>query len=310
MTRAAALLVALLAAAPAQAATQVEDVVDAAAAVGGVTLEFASGARAAGLAEAQTASSSGVTALGWNPAGLAGTRGFAAAMTYEALPAGDVFDNVALACGWPSFAVGAELGFLNYANEISRDSTSVSQGELVLSDVVIRAGAAVRADALFGREAAVGATLEVLGGTFEVVGGRGVPKSAAGLGALVRANPRLSLGLSLVHQGISALKDGPAAVRGGAAYTVLDPVLLCGDLGYRLSDGAIEAALAVEWSPVRALHLRAGYHLRGGTTGPGGLTGLAAGLGVRLAMFALDYSVQPFGRFGEAHRVSVEFSRI
>ena len=100
----------------------------------------------------------------------------------------------------------------------------------------------------------------------------------------------------------------PATLRAGIAFRPAALLTLAGDAAYPMTEARMWAAGAVELTPVRLLSLRGGYRWSQDNQHLKGLSGVVAGLGIRLGSFGIDYAYQPFGDLTTSHRVAVVYT--
>jgi hypothetical protein len=94
----------------------------------------------------------------------------------------------------------------------------------------------------------------------------------------------------------------------GAGYTRPDRVGWLAEARYHVAGGGLSLVAGVEVTPFRCLALRAGYALPARLDGSPPLSGLAAGVGFRLAGLSLDYAIRPDEPFGATHQVSLSWT--
>jgi len=126
-------------------------------------------------------------------------------------------------------------------------------------------------------------------------------------GVLGAPLPFLSLGAVARNVGVgyygSSPEDLPSQVGIGAAFSH-DRLTAVVDAFYPFS-GDLDMRGGVEYRPVRALALRAGYRTTPDLATLGWSSGITAGIGAALGNFGVDYSFTPLGALGVAHRVGL-----
>ncbi len=131
---------------------------------------------------------------------------------------------------------------------------------------------------------------------------------AADLGAIYKANSKLTLGLSAVNLGsklkfISEGDDLPMAVRAGATYEMFPSVKVSMEGAYRKT-GLGSMHMGVEWSPITVISLRGGY--RTDTLKElSALAGMSVGLGLHVMGQEFDYAWVPLGDLGNTQYFSL-----
>lgn len=289
--------------------------VDAAAAKGGTTagsvLRLGNGARNPAMGNTGSAGAEGVSALHYNPAGLGYTSRATVGMTYQNL----VLD-----------IQQGDLGFTHPINSVSSwgvGFTYLDYGKtqrVTVQDFVngIASGATFS-----GRDIVLGASYGramtesiALGITAKFIN-LGIDNStasafAADLAAQFR--PRdlpvpiraglyvKNLGTAVKFEQVS--EDLPLLFGGGLEVDLFnDHLTLSGDVE-KVRDLDVSGGIGAEFRFMDDMFaLRAGYDARIDAD-----DGLTAGFGVKLSDLTMDYAYIPFGKFGNNHRVSMNYN--
>lgn len=296
----------------------------------GQFLRIPVGARAPALGGAFSALADDITAIHYNPAGLAQLEGKEAAISYNAY----FKDTASQFLGY-----GQKIGACTLAGAINLfavkdiEKRSVSAGDadkpdlgtFKAQDMALSLGWGHKFD-VSGKDLNVGAALKYitsdLGDTTGVglsIGNKdakadtvavdlgvmaplGEPESMMG-GSLQGSLAVLNLGgeLKYANEGDPLplnIKPG-VAWKGKAGGKALNAVL---DADLIVNDSVNLINLGFEYWMIEQLGLRAGYQLgRDKGAGPG----IGAGLGFRHAGLGVDYAFVPFGDLGDTHRVSL-----
>jgi len=155
-----------------------------------------------------------------------------------------------------------------------------------------------------GSEWAVGASGRYIDARISDVG---AGTAASTIGALYRPSSHLSLAATVANLGgmlkfLSSHDPLPLAGHLGAAWRVMPSVLLTTEVVGRRT-GLWSGHGGVEWRPLSAMALRAGY--RSDTTrGLGAQAGITAGLGLDVWGQELAYAWAPYGDLGSIHYFS------
>jgi TolB-like protein len=271
--------------------------------VRGAFLALGPGARPVGLGEAFTAIADDATAASWNPGGLAQLDSFSAVAMHDLRGQGMGLSHVSVAVPAGPGVIGAGITALSFGGYDLRDDLGRKTGTDSVTDL---AGSVAWG---FANPE----WMEVSGWTglsFEAVReAAGKTLIGASVGWLVPLSGSFKAGLSFQHLGPPS--DGfylPAAAKLGGVFSAGEILRLSADVGYPLVDKDIWAAAGCEYAPVRLFAVRAGYKWQAGETGISGLTGLAVGVGFRLASFVVDYAYQPFGDLAVSHRLSLTYA--
>jgi len=265
-------------------------------------LRIEQGARLAAMGGAGIAAAEDAGAIYWNPAGLGRVLGNSCAISHHQWFA-DIKDEVlhaALPSGQGTFGLG-----LAYSGEpgIEFWDTGNVPGDTFLTwDGALSAGYGLAV----AKDYYVGAALKGFYQSLYTSGGYGGavdlgfacrPLPSAGLGAVVRNIGFATYGQGLEQMPIEAGVGGSYAF--GPVNTVVDIILPV--------DDAVSLHAGAEYKPVPELAIRLGYR-----TGPedlgtlGALSGLTAGLGVKVGPLSLDYALTPYGKLGIAHRIGLQ----
>lgn len=282
-------------------------------------LKFSPSPRCSGMGEACTSVSEGPYAAWWNPAALAGAEGTELAATYN-----DSMENVTqqyLSAIYP-LRYGSTLGFnvtrLGMVPFQGYDAQGVKTGKVESSDLAVGAayGRALLKDEIERPVLNAGAGVKFIR---ESLDSASAGAAALDLGAVYYIRPdnywmskapaqefRVAFALRNLGPGLrfdrrssplplsAALGGSWHAHPGGSASLILslDQVWSRDERYY--------AALGAEFVAFQLLSLRAGWRT-GQSIGPG----IRFGVGFRLSLMDIDYSMSPFGELGAMHKVGV-----
>jgi hypothetical protein len=265
-------------------------------------------ARAAGMGEALTAASEGLSAFTVNPAGLAlkpaREAGFSHSALYEATRLHQL--SYAQPAGQDG-AAGVSVRRLTHGGLEGRDAARARTGSFTAADTAVTAA--------YARKAApglvAGAALSYVDSQLADTHGRGVAGDLGVVWSREEAGLPVALGAAARNLGPGLKRDRerealPATLAFGAAVRPTKEALLAADLRWRPEDAGSEVSLGGEYAVIEQFRLRAGYALRNGADS-GGAAGLGAGFGLSLSQFALDYAFSPYGELGNAQRVTLRF---
>ncbi len=121
-----------------------------------------------------------------------------------------------------------------------------------------------------------------------------------GLGMAVR---NVGPGLSLIESSF----DLPLVYSIGGSYQFQRFALLAAEVEKPV-DNAYLTKVGIELTPLKLLSLRGGYVFGPLNHELSGSAGLAAGIGVRVSNFSVDYAFNPMGVLGNSHRISLIYS--
>ena len=273
-------------------------------------LKIGVGARATGTGAAQTALVDDAAAIYWNPAGLASVGRTEMAAHHADLFADTRYDFAAFARPTPFGTVGAGFGFLSQGALEGRDENRQATGSFSASDSVFGLALARK----------VSSTVRLglgLKGIQSRIAGDSAATAAVDAGVIWKSETSpATLGGAVTNLGpglrfIGERSELPLTLALGAGFNVLPGLALAADARFRPYSHTQEYGFGTEYSLMGALTLRGGWL---GSRTQGGSSpkdraylpqGFAAGIGLRVYSFNLDYSFQPYGELGNAHRISI-----
>lgn len=300
-------------------------------AAGGTALDafnFVTGARAAGMGGAATATVADATALQWNPGSLARIPGYAATLSHLIWVAGINYSYAGLAAPVPAGLTGLPLNMTAGVSVQAFDygvieSTKGLAAAVDAADLGVTFGSGVRiADALSG-----GVAVKYF---HHALAGAGVSEAAVDLGGTYEAVPEtLALAAVVQNVGYSGKLAGrtaplPTSAKAGFAFgfkATREPVPVEGEsAGWYpdvrfLVDGDVIAyqrgepvnyTVGIEGNLNGVLFARAGY-LRG-LKAAGAGAGLSFGAGLAFAGWRLDYAYGSVGDLGRAQYMTLSWA--
>lgn len=268
-------------------------------------LTIDSGARSEGMGEAFTAMADDVTALTWNPAGVALVSRPEVGYLHM-LYLSDIGYNfggvvVPLPAGEDSFGLGA--GMVNLGTG-SFDSTLGLAPAVSAGDNAFLLSFAYRVKKIISFGVTGKYILENIAGyNASAFGGDG--------GVLITPGDRFRIGLGVFNFGqqvtfISAGDPLPLSSRLGLAFKVLDvphnSLTLSADNGWQFGSQTYTGAIGAEYWLDMTLALRAGF------TGDSYQQHPTAGIGINVDPVEFDYAFSPQGTLGDTHRFSLVLS--
>lgn len=282
-------------------------------------LKFSPSPRGTGMGEAYTSIAEDAYSTWWNPAGLAGVEGPELAATYN-----DSLEDVTsqyLSLAYP-IRYGSTLGFnftrLSVAPFQGYDAQGTKSGKVESSDIAAGAayGRVLLKDEIERPVLSVGAGLKFIS---EKLAAASANTAALDLGAVYYIRPdnywmnkapaqefRVAVAVKNIGPGLKFDKrTSPlptAATLGGSWHSHPGgsaSLILSLDQTYA-NDEKYYAAFGAEYVAFQLLSLRAGYR-----TGQAAGSGLRVGVGFRLSLMDIDYSVSPYGELGAMNKLGV-----
>lgn len=275
-------------------------------------LKVGIGARALGMGGAHTAVADDVNAVGWNPAGLAGLTQRQLGVTHAELIGGARYENIGFAQPSRHGTFGASGSHLSYGSLEGRDGQGRATGGFTAADSAVALSYARSAAGL-----QLGGSLKLIQSRIAAASGEAVAVDLGARRQLAAFGPGVPmLGLAVQNAG-SGMRLGdqtaqlPLTLAAGAGYRLPFGLLIAADFKHRPhSREKNELSVGTEYALLAGFAVRGGYVTNrsaetgaAGTTSP--LAGVAAGFGVRLYGYNLDYSMTPMGELGSVQRFSL-----
>lgn len=280
-------------------------------------LKIGIGSRADGMGTAFTGLADDVTALYWNPAGLARLERRSLSVTHNESFESIRHDFAGYAWGRGTTRWAAAIYGLYIPSELERRSgldednpfepLTPIEGYFGAHDICAQFSAGHQATPSL----AVGASIKAIQQSIDDLSAYGVGVDAS---ALYRVpNSRLSVGAGVFNAGtpITFREKSymlPLTFRGGGALRVHDR-LTCTAEATLAYDNFPSVAGGIEYTPVHMITVRGGYRYRLHGLPLGDLSGVSAGMGLSLPLrgmtLAVDYAFVPYGMLGNSQRISV-----
>jgi tetratricopeptide (TPR) repeat protein len=267
------------------------------------TLGVPVGVRAVAMGDAYVAAGRDVTALQWNPAGLARIGGYQLGlMDNEWDPAlGLRQDYLAYGMGLGSSSgIGVSVDYFSLGTLTQRDDTGAIGQDSSASDFAGSVGYAT--SFLDDNSLKLGVSAEL---GMESLFSQSTSVVAGGLGLQYDVNHDLTIGLAANHLGAAAGGfSPPSEAILGAAYSFNNrAVILAIDGGMPFNgDPSLRSGLEVN---LGSLSLRGGWVQDFSSVDGSVQSGPSAGAGFRAGVFSIDYAFVPYGSLSNTQRVSV-----
>lgn len=281
----------------------------------GQFLRVGVGARGPAMGGAFSPIANDVTALYWNPAGLAQLERKEVGISYNSY-----FEDTAaqfLGYAHPTAEKGT-FGFglnmfgvqdIEKRSAAGGDADTPDLGEFDTRDMALSIGWANKRDMGRGK-INYGAALKYISSDLET---EKAATAALDLGMIyhLREDGGMSLSMALLNAGGELKYDEegdalPLTVKPGMAYRMnferMGGLTMAVDADLVTTDGLVVVQPGVEWTPHKVLSLRTGYQI--GRDDEAG-SGFAAGVGFNLMNLNFDYAFVPYGDLGDSHRVSL-----
>jgi hypothetical protein len=282
--------------------------------VGGSELKIGLGPRPVAMGETFVAKADDLNSTAWNPAGLSQMQGYQAGFMHNLYLQETSLEYLAYAQNlFEGAGLGAQVTYLNYGSidKYKEDANHLPEAAGTFTPSVLMA--AVGYGQWLMADLAVGGSIKMISQSIDT---ENYSAFAVDLGALYRTGVEgLQLGLAVQNLG-TKLADAnlPMNVKAGAAYAMPFKVaandswnVLC-DANVPFGDTKYTSAnLGTEYWYNQMLAARVGYKVK--DTGElGGVTGLTAGVGVKVAMLSIDYALVSFGDLGLTHQFAIAAS--
>ncbi|MEK7287454.1 MAG: PorV/PorQ family protein [Elusimicrobiota bacterium] len=265
------------------------------------------GARPSALGGAYTALANDPLALAYNPSGLARIKRPMLSLMHSEWLEGSQMQFAALALPSKAGVLGLSFYRMDMGQFTGRDSAGRLSDDFSAGDLAVSLGMArqIHPRILAGFK---------LSYFQESLAGYKAATYFGDFGIMLAANKKLTFGAAIQNAGpglrfINEVSKLPLTYALGAGFN-LGGIRLAADYKMRPGEKSHELAAGVELAPAagessgRPLALRLGYHGLE-SAGASALGGLGAGFGLALGAIGLDYSFQPFGLLGNAHRMNL-----
>jgi outer membrane protein OmpA-like peptidoglycan-associated protein len=281
-------------------------------------LKIGVGARAVAMGEAYVAISDDVSAVNWNPSGLAQLK-YPEVTAMHVFWFEDIFfDHIAWALPLPVGVAGVSLVYLNGGSLLRSDPGDTpddpDRGSFSAADIGFTGGYGFA----FNESMFLGANIVLFSETIDSQSSLGW---AMDLGFMYKLPwEGLTLGAVLQNLGPATRVAEeyfrlPINFKVGLSYYLRSDILLSLDYNQLLEQEG-EIALGVEYRFEEIIAIRAGYSYQGKIDnadlysgfGTNAVSGISAGMGVYYENFRLDYAFVPYGFLGSAHRIALTYS--
>jgi hypothetical protein len=270
-------------------------------------LKVGVGARELSMGSAASALTEGANAVNWNPGRLAGLtqKNLTASYNMLFIDQSQGFIGYATPLKENMGVIGAGVNYLNVSNIEKRALDTEDPDSKFSNNNTAVSFSYARAEVRPGLD--LGVSLKYISETLDTQNDKAL---AIDLGSSYKINSDWTAAFSVRNLGSSIGPDRlPLTFKGGAATRFWNGKLtMAADLDWQIYDERTYADLGAEYSLNSFLAFRAGYQAGRSQDKLGGLTGLSAGLGLKLDRFNLDYAYVPFGDLGDTHRMTIGFN--
>jgi len=282
------------------------------AATGASFLNIGTSARAISMGGAYSAVANDITAINYNPAGLAELRSNEMMGQHTAWIGGINHEFFAVAMPTHLGTLSLSVVYLSQGSIEGRDENRNKTTSFGAYDVA----------ATFSYSRPVSDELK-FGSNIKVIDQSIADESAMGIGmdfGLVYAPNNLfsslpaglTFGMTVQNLGpqMKFISEGynlPLSAGVGVGYTVANAATIALDVKRRINDKKTEILFGTEYAPIMPLALRIGYlkSVNGDTAITfSKVKGVSGGVGIKVLNFSTDYAFTPYGDLGNAHRIS------
>ena len=283
---------------------------------GAAFLKIGVGARPIGMGSAYTALANGVSAIYWNPAGLANLEKREVSAMYSEWISDIRYSFLGYGNPIRKGTVGASLVYLSMGDMEKRGEGREKEGSFGASDLA----ATLSYSRQVSKSTSLGINLKIIHQRIEEETATGI---ALDLGNIYKTPIKnLSLGITIQNIGpkMVFIKEGyplPLTFTIGTGYNIASILNLALDVKHQLIEGRTNICFGTEYLPFQVFALRCGYLARFLKSGInltskdqklGDVYGLGGGLGFKFLGCQLDYAFIPFGALGDTHRISFSVS--
>jgi hypothetical protein len=264
-------------------------------------LELGAWPRSLAMAGAYTAAADDIGAVYWNPAGLALLDKTGVALTYDKWFMDSYYQY--LMAGFPigdNSGIGFNFFYMNLGYFEKRDLFGVPLGSITSSTYT---GATAGFGQRVSENILLGASIKII---FQAVSDATYTGAAFDAGTILKFDP-VSVGIIVQNMGYNSDFSMPTSLKAGLSFKAIDSrenKLLFSAEAKTFFNDAGYYKFGGEYAYDSLLFIRAGYELSGAKSNLDGLTGICAGLGLKLGDFIADYAFVPFGDLGYTHRIA------
>jgi hypothetical protein len=255
-----------------------------------------------------------LNAIQYNPAGLAQLSGNNVSVTYLSY-----FQDISY--GWMAYSLpstllgpgtlGISVGYLSLGGIEGRglSDTDAATSTFGASDLQAALSYALK-DVVEGLS--LGFNLKVISENINTTRATGFAADLGAFLSLKDLDPGLTASVALQNLGtglkfVSVTDPFPTTVKAGLAYKLLEgTMVLAADADYALQDSKFSFRGGMEYWLQGMIAPRIGYRVA-----PAGdlttVSGIGAGLGLKLSDLSVDYAFLPQGDLGNTHRVSLGY---
>ena len=267
-------------------------------------------ARAGAMSSAGAASAMGISAMNYNPAGIATIGKGEAALSHSALYLGTVHDFVGAGFSMPGSAgwkMGLSFARLSSGSMEGRTASRSRSGGYSAYDQAASLAVARQ----YGRDS-VGGAVKYIERSIAGVKGTGYAVDM-GVKRGLRGIP-VSVGIAVQNLGpgikyISQRDQLPLSVSAGIMFMPVQGFMLNFDARRYVYDKYTTYSLGTEYALYGGPGTMSGLSLRGGVNGGAGQSAagaFSAGAGIKLMNADLDYAMSPEGSLGSIQRITLK----
>lgn len=263
-------------------------------------LKIGVGARSAAMGEAFAGVADDVSALYWNPAGLARLENREMTFSHNIWLEDTNYEYLGFVQPLGKYVVGAGVSYLNIGTMEGWDVNNTPTSDFSAHSMAV----ALSAGRVMNDKLSLGLTLKFVQEGIEKESASAFAVDAGGVyklgedtsAALVVQN--LGTGMKFVKESAGL----PMNIKIGGAHRLLEKKLLLSLDFNKYTDTTFRGNLGAEYRLSEMLALRLGYN--GGNDMGSGLTG---GFGLKYSRLNFDYAFVPYGDLGDAHRLSLSY---
>ena len=269
-------------------------------------LSIGTSARAISMGSAYIGVANDVSAINYNPAGLAQIKESQIMGQHTEWISDIKHDFLAFVRPTLNGTMGLSVVYLSQGSIEGRDENRQRTGSFNAYDVATT----VSYSRSMNNGVSLGTNVKIIQQKIDTESATGVALDIGTQYATTIKNLKLGLSFQNIGPKMTFIQEGynlPLTATIGLGYTLKRAITFALDIKRRVYDNKTEISFGTEVTPINLISLRAGYlkAINPETiTSISNFKGIGGGLGLRISKFATDYAFVPYGDLGNTHRLS------